>query len=84
MIKLSLSEIYEKVSVMIIDQLDIDPKNGVFPSASITGDLGADSLDIIELEMTIEEEFGISFKEKEVEEIDDVQGLVELINKKLV
>ena len=84
MIKLSLSEIYEKVSVMIIDQLDIDPKNAVFPSASITGDLGADSLDIIELEMTIEEEFGISFKEKEVEEIDDVQGLVELINKKLV
>jgi acyl carrier protein len=82
--KLSLSEIYEKVSAIIVDHLGDDIKEKIVPGASIVGDLGADSLDTAELGMRIEKEFIINLQDKEVEEIDDIQSLVELINEKLV
>ena len=81
--KLSLSEIFFKVSAIIIDQLGENIKEEIVPSASITRDLGADSLDVAELGMKIEKEFDISLEDKEVEEINDVESLTNLIAKKL-
>ena len=58
----------EKVKKVVVDQLSVD-ESLVTPEASFTGDLGADSLDTVELVMAFEEEFGCEIPDEEAEKI---------------
>ena len=67
-----------KVNKIIVDQLGVDAA-GVTPEASFIEDLGADSLDTVELVMALEEEFGIEIPDEEAEKIMTVKHAVEYI-----
>ena len=66
-----MSEIAAKVVAIVIDKLGVE-ESQVTPEASFTGDLGADSLDTIELIMEIEKGFGISIPDDQAEKITTV------------
>jgi acyl carrier protein len=66
-----MSEIEAKVKAIIVDKLGVDEAE-VTPNASFTNDLGADSLDTVELIMEFEKEFGISIPDEEAEKISTV------------
>jgi acyl carrier protein len=68
----------EKVKSIIVEQLGVDAEE-VTPDASFTDDLGADSLDIVELVMAFEEEFGIEIPDEEAEKISNVREAVAYI-----
>jgi acyl carrier protein len=68
----------EKVKSIIVEQLGVEADE-VTPSASFTDDLGADSLDIVELVMAFEEEFGIEIPDEAAEKISKVQEAVDYI-----
>lgn len=66
-----MSEIAEKVKGIIIDKLGVE-ESEVTPEASFTNDLGADSLDTVELIMEFEKEFNISIPDEQAEKISTV------------
>ncbi len=68
----------EKVKEIIVDQLGVDEKQ-VSPEASFMDDLGADSLDIVELVMALEEEFDMEIPDEEAEKIASVQNAIDYI-----
>jgi acyl carrier protein len=70
----------ERIKKIICDQLEVDEKD-VVPEASFVDDLGADSLDQVELIMAMEEEFGISISDEEAENIATVKNAIEYIEK---
>ena len=73
--------VFEKVSEIIVDQLECD-KDEVTMEASITEDLGADSLDVVDLVMSIEESFDIEIPDEDVEGIKTVGDIVKYIESK--
>jgi acyl carrier protein len=70
----------EKIKKIICEQLEVDEKD-VILEASFVDDLGADSLDQVELIMAMEEEFGISISDEEAEKIATVRNAIEYIEK---
>ncbi len=72
----------ERVKDVIVAQLGIDPSE-VKPEASYVDDLGADSLDTVELVMALEEEFGIEIPDEEAEKIKTVGETIEHIKVKI-
>lgn len=70
--------IYEKVKRIIAEQLDIDEDSITYES-SITEDLGADSLDVVDIVMSFEDEFGIEIPDDAVETIRTVSDIVKFI-----
>jgi acyl carrier protein len=66
----------EKVIDIIVEQLSVD-KDKVVPSASFVDDLGADSLDLVELIMAMEEAFGIEIPDEVAEKITTVQDAID-------
>ncbi len=68
----------EKVKEIIVDQLGVDDKQ-VTTGASFIDDLGADSLDTVELVMALEEEFDIEIPDEEAEKIGKVQDAIDYI-----
>jgi len=66
-----MSEVAAKVKAIIVDKLGVE-ESEVVPTASFTNDLGADSLDTVELIMEFEKEFGISIPDEEAEKISTV------------
>ncbi|MZG54099.1 MAG: acyl carrier protein [Nitrospinae bacterium] len=68
----------EKVKEIIVDQLGVDEKQ-VNSDASFIDDLGADSLDTVELVMALEEEFDIEIPDEDAEKIATVQNAVDYI-----
>ncbi|MDO5124760.1 MAG: acyl carrier protein [Ruminococcus sp.] len=70
--------VFEKVRDIIVDQLDADEAD-VTMEASIIDDLGADSLDVVDLIMSIEEEFDAEIPDEEVENIKTVGDIVKFI-----
>ena len=70
--------VMEKVKGIIVEQLGVDEEE-VTLEASFTDDLGADSLDIVELVMAFEEEFGIEIPDESAEKISTVRQAVEYI-----
>ncbi len=70
--------VFEKVKDIIVEQLGVDA-NEVKMEASFIDDLGADSLDIVELIMALEEEFDLEIPDKEAEKITTVGEAVEYI-----
>jgi acyl carrier protein len=75
-----MSDIEEKVKKMICEQLDV-PEEDVVPSAAFVDDLGADSLDQVELIMAMEEEFDVSIPDEDAENISTVQDAIDYIKK---
>lgn len=73
-----MSEIAERVKAIIVDKLSVD-ENEVTPNASFSTDLGADSLDTVELIMEFEKEFGISIPDEEAEKIATVGDAIAYI-----
>ena len=68
----------DKVKSIIVEQLGVDAEE-VTMDASFTDDLGADSLDIVELVMAFEEEFGIEIPDESAEKISTVRQAVDYI-----
>lgn len=66
-----MSDIATRVKAIIADKLGVD-ESEVTPEASFTNDLGADSLDTVELIMELEKEFGISIPDEQAEKISTV------------
>ncbi len=73
-----MSEISEKVKQIIIDKLGVD-EGEVTNEASFTNDLGADSLDTVELIMEFEKEFDVSIPDEQAENIQTVGQAVEYL-----
>ncbi len=75
-----MASVEEKIKKIICDQLDVDEKN-VVPDASFVDDLGADSLDQVELIMAMEEEFDISIPDEDAEKIATLKDAIDYIKK---
>ena len=75
-------EIFDKVKEVIVDQLSVE-EDDITEDASFVDDLGADSLDIVELVMALEEEFGISIPDEQAEKIKTVGDAVDFISENL-
>ena len=74
-----MSDISERVTKIIIDKLGVD-ESQVTPEASFTNDLGADSLDTVELIMEFEKEFDISIPDEQAEKIQTVGDAITLLS----
>ncbi len=72
----------DKVKAIIADKLGVDPAK-VVDEARFVDDLGADSLDTVELVMALEEEFGVEISNEEGQEIQSVKDAVSFIEKNL-
>ncbi len=71
--------IFEKIKDVVADKLDTDPTD-ITEDASFVDDLGADSLDVVELIMGLEDEFGIEISDDEAENIRTVGDAVRFIS----
>jgi acyl carrier protein len=77
-----MADVAGKVKEIVVEQLGVTPEQ-VTPEASFIEDMGADSLDTVELVMALEEEFDIQIPDDEAEKITTVQQAVDyIINKK--
>ena len=70
--------IFDKVKEILIDQLDVEEEK-VTMEASIVDDLGADSLDLVDMVMSLEEEFDVEIPDDQVENIKTVGDIVKYI-----
>ena len=70
--------VFDKIKDIIVEQLDVE-EDAVTMEASITEDLGADSLDVVDLVMSIEESFDVEIPDEEVENIKTVGDIVKYI-----
>ena len=75
-------ETFEKIRDIIAEQLDVADKDSITETSVITDDLGADSLDVVDLVMAIEDEFSIEIPEDEVENIKTVGDIVKYVEDK--
>ena len=75
---MSTEEVFEKVKAIIVEQLTV-AENSVVMDASFIDDLGADSLDIVELIMALEEEFDLEIPDSDAEKVTTVGDVVEYI-----
>ena len=73
-----MSEIASRVTAIIVDKLAVE-ESEVTPEASFTNDLGADSLDTVELIMDFEKEFGVSIPDDQTEKIQTVGDAIAYI-----
>ncbi|RIK47261.1 MAG: acyl carrier protein [Chloroflexi bacterium] len=73
-----MSAVLERVQAIVSEQLGVEPEK-VVPEAEFVADLNADSLDLVELIMTLEEEFGIEISDEEAEKIVKVSDALEFI-----
>lgn len=72
------ADVFPKVKEIIVDQLGVE-EDEVLPEAHFIEDLGADSLDIVELVMALEEEFGLEIPDEDAEKIATVNDAVDYI-----
>ena len=75
-----MASVEERVKQIVVEQLGVD-EGEVTPTASFVDDLGADSLDTVELVMAFEENFGIEIPDEDAEKIATVKDAVDYIEK---
>lgn len=75
-------EVLKRINSIVISQLSVDPSQ-VHPDANFTEDLGADSLDIVELILSLEEAFDIEIPDEVASDISTIQEAATIIAKKL-
>ena len=75
-----MADIANRVKAIIVDKLTVD-ENEVTPTAEFSKDLGADSLDTVELIMEFEKEFGITIPDEDAEKITTVGDAIDYIEK---
>jgi acyl carrier protein len=73
-----MADIFDKVKDIIVEQLGVEPED-VKPEASFVDDLGADSLDIVELVMALEETFDLQIPDEDAEKIHKVGEAVQYV-----
>ncbi len=73
---------FDRVKKILVDKLPDASEEKITPAASVTDDLGADSLDVVELLMAIEEEFSIDIPDEDAENLTTVEKIVEYIDGK--
>lgn len=71
-------ELFDKIKEMIVDQLGVDEKD-ITPDSSFIDDLNADSLDMVELVMAMEQEFDVSIPDEVAEKVVTVNDAIEFI-----
>ena len=76
-----MADVLERVTKIIVDRLGVD-ESQVKPEASFKDDLGADSLDVVELVMELEDEFDMEISDDDAEKINTVGDAVNYINSK--
>ena len=76
-----LMEVYDKVVALLSEQLGID-KSRITPDSDIVKDLGADSLDVVQMLMSMEEEYGITVSEDDAANLKTVRDIVNILEKK--
>ena len=69
----------DKITKIIAEKLSVDPSE-VVPEASFVDDLGADSLDLVELIMSMEEEFDLDISDEDAEKLVTVKNAIDYIN----
>lgn len=74
-----MSDVFERVKKIVVENLDVEADK-VAESASFIDDLGADSLDLVELVMAFEEEFGIEIPDDAAEKITTVKDAIDYIS----
>jgi len=74
-------QIFDKVKSIVVDQLSVEADK-VVPGANFQNDLGADSLDTVELVMALEEEFDVEIPDEAAESITTIQSAVDFIKAK--
>ena len=72
---------FEKISSLMAEQLSID-KASITPESEIIKDLGADSLDLVEMLLSMEESFGVTITDEQTESIKTVKDIVDIIDNK--
>ena len=80
---MSQDDIFTRVQKIVKEQLEVDNLSDVKPEANFANDLGADSLDTVELVMALEEEFDIEIPDEAAEGITTVQACVDYISSKV-
>ena len=75
-----MTEVLDRVKKVVVEQLSVD-ESAVTPEASFTADLGADSLDTVELVMAFEEEFGCEIPDDAAEKILTVKDAIDYLSK---
>lgn len=76
------NNIFEKLKAMAVEQIGIDPAL-IKPESDIIKDLGCDSLDIVDMLMSVEEEFDVAIEDKDVSEMRTMADVVAFIENKL-
>jgi len=71
-------DVFEQVKAIIVERLEVEP-TAVTPEATFMEDLGADSLDVVELIMALEEEFNIEVPDEDAEKLETVSMVVDYI-----
>ncbi|MBD2559424.1 acyl carrier protein [Nostoc sp. UIC 10607] len=80
---MSQTELFDKVKKIVTEQLSVEDDTKITPQSKFMEDLGADSLDTVELVMALEEEFDIEIPDEAAEQIVSVQDAVDYINNKV-
>ncbi len=75
-------ETFNKVKGIVAQQLEIEDQGTIQPESKFAEDLGADSLDVVELVMALEEEFDVEIPDEAAEKIATVQAAVDYIEQK--
>ena len=75
---MNMAEIEDRLKTIIVEKLDVSVER-IFPMASFTGDLGADSLDMVELVMALEEEFGLDISDETAEKLTRYKDVIDFI-----
>lgn len=75
--------LFDKVKVIIAEQLEVDEVDKITNDTSLMGDLEADSLDAVEIMMALEDEFEIEIPDEDAEGFDKIGDIVEYIEKKI-
>ena len=71
---------FEKIKAIVIDQLNIADEDMITPDTTLE-DLGADSLDMVEVIMAIEDEFDVQIKDDDLESLKSMKDLIDYISK---